>query len=137
MTKWYIKPALGNIVVEPQSEEERTAAGLWLVGPAVETETHIAEVVEVCDEYEAVASDRSISRGGPIYSVGDLVIIGKYNGRDIKIRDDRTQPEKRFIIIRESDILGLLLHRAQTNGVNEQDTGDAEGIEISTSGRVE
>jgi len=142
MSRWFIHPALGNIVVRPQEEEERTASGLWLVAPAIEQETHIAEVVAVCDPYDAAISDRSISRAGPIYQLGDLVIIGKYNGRDIKIRDSRTEPVERFIIIRESDVLGLLKHREEedaSNNAGSSGGGDAldtaEGIDLDASGR--
>lgn len=104
---WRIQPSLGNVLVKPQTEDELTPTGLYLVH-AVEKETHVAEVVEVCDPYESVASDRSIQQGGPIYPLGTLVIIGKYNGREIKM--DR----EKFILIRESDILGTLELRNET-----------------------
>jgi chaperonin GroES len=103
---WRIKPSLGNVLVKPQKEELVTPTGLVMVS-FVEKETHICEVVEVCDPYEAVATDRSIQRGGPIYPLGTLVIIGKYNGREIKL--DR----EKFILIRESDVLGTLEERVQ------------------------
>lgn len=106
--KWKLKPAIGNVVVEPQGEEEITKAGLILPSGSLERETHIAEVVAVCDPYEATAADRTLARAGPIYSLGQLVIIGKYNGRDIKLREDASRPPVRYIIIRETDILGTL-----------------------------
>lgn len=102
---WSIKPSIGNVVVVPQTEDEVTAAGIILIAPAVERESHIAEVVAICDPYPATGFD---PRHGPMWQIGQLVIIGKYNGREIKFRQDRTKPEERYIIIRESDILGLL-----------------------------
>src|SRR5882757_6038299 len=82
--RWRIKPALGNILVKPleDDDEKRTKAGLILIAPIVEKDTHVCEVAEVCDAYSSALDDRSIARDGPIYSVGEIVIIGKYNRRD-------------------------------------------------------
>lgn len=104
---WRIKPSLGNILVLPLQDEEITHAGIILVSH-VEKETHIAEVVGLCDPYEALAGDRTLAKAGPIYALGQLVIIGKYNGRDIKIRQHASRPHTKYIIIRETDILGIL-----------------------------
>lgn len=112
---WRIKPSLGNVLVEPQTEASQQGT-IHLVS-FIEKETHICEVIETCDPYEAVASDRSIQQGGPIYPVGTLVIIGKYNGREIKWNESHpdVKERKRYILIRESDILATLeLRDAQT-----------------------
>lgn len=109
---WRLKPALGNILVEPLKDEEITASGLFIVHQ-VEKETHIALVVDVCDPYEATADDRSVQRAGPTYHVDQLVIIGKYNGRQIKIRQEAGKVHEEYIIIRESDVLGTLEEKVQ------------------------
>jgi co-chaperonin GroES (HSP10) len=125
---WTIKPSVGNVLVKPLQEEEITDSGLILV-THIEKETYIAEVVNLCDPYEATSGDRSIQRGGPIYALGELVIIGKYNGRDIKIRQSPSQPHEKFIIIRESDILGIL--QEVQNGGNES---AAIAADVSSAG---
>lgn len=100
---WRLRPTLGNVLVRPQTEEQVTASGLHLVSYShIEKETHVAEVVEVCEPYTAAASDRSIMQAGPVFPVGTLVVIGKYNGREVKIDRDK------FILLRESDVLATL-----------------------------
>ena len=98
-------------MVVPVQEEERSNQGLIIVG-VVEKETHICSIEEESPPYSSVASDRSIIQDGPAYRRGQLVIVGKYNGRDLSVRqaDGRT---KKFIIIRETDILGILKQRSE------------------------
>lgn len=105
---WTIKPSIGNVLVQPQKEESLTRSGIILVAPAVEKESHIAEVVGVCEPYSSAVTDKGTVQDGPIYSIGTLVIIGKYNGRNIKIRQRPGEPHEEYIIIRESDVLGTL-----------------------------
>lgn len=104
MSRWTVKPAIGSVLVKPMPESEMTEGGLYLVS-AVEKETNICEVVDVCEPYETDARTSGYARVGPIHSIGDLVVVGKYNGRDLIL--DR----QRFIIIRESDVLGKLIER--------------------------
>lgn len=99
---WLLKPAPGSILVQAQKDEEKTTGGLILVAPAVERETHIAEVIEVCDPYQTQTTS------GPSYRIGQLVVVGKYNGREISIRHNADQPESKYTLIRETDVLGVL-----------------------------
>lgn len=106
-----IKPALGRVILQSLPAEERTDAGIWL--PQREQDGSVAKVVAVCDPYYAAADDQdSGAPAGPMYQVGDYVLIGKYNGVDI------TLGREKFIALRESDIIGTL-HPAEAE--NDED----------------
>lgn len=109
MSRWTIKPALGSVLVKPLNDETVTKSGLIIIG-ATERETHVCEIVELCDPYESAVDDRTFQRAGPIHALGAIVLIGKYNGRDVVLTNSEGKRD-RYIIIRESDVLGTLEER--------------------------
>lgn len=98
----FIKPSLGRIVLQELPAEERTEAGVWLVNLR-EQSGQLCRVVAVCDSYGAAPDDDDTDAPeGPMYKVGDVVLIGKYNGVDVELGRNK------FIVLRESDIIGTL-----------------------------
>lgn len=102
------KPSLGRIAIELLTTDERTASGLWLPGGR-ETIATAGRVVEVCDEYESAADDQDSVPRGPLFKVGQVVVIGKYNGIEIELNDlDGGKFHKKFTVVNESDVLCTL-----------------------------
>lgn len=97
-----IKPALGRIVLEELPLDERTESGLYLPN-LKEQSGNICRVKWVCDPYWGAGDDQDKhAPEGPMYQIGELVIIGKYNGVDIQLGRNK------YISLRESDIIGTL-----------------------------
>lgn len=106
-----LKPALGRIVLEPLPDEERTASGLFLVAEARERPIHVAKVVEVCEQRGPMSDpdDEDFVPFGTLYKVGQIVVIGKFSGVDIKLgRTGLGQGQKHYLIINESEVLATL-----------------------------
>lgn len=102
------KPSLGRIAIELLTTEERTSSGLWLPSGR-ETIANAGRVVMVCDQYEAADDDQDSSPSGPLFSVGQIVVIGKYNGIEVELNDlDGGKYHKKFLIVNESDVLCTL-----------------------------
>ena len=96
------KKAVRNLTTEEKSE-----GGIWLPG-GKQVLGSVAEVVAVCDPYET-----DFGLQGPVHSVGDIVVIGKYTGVDVEIGRDK------LIVTQETDILGKLIE------AKEEETTDA------------
>lgn len=92
-----LHPAMGRAVLRNLTTDERTESGLYLPGGA-QTLAAVAEVIAICEPYET-----DFGLKGPLYAVGDVVVIGKYNGVDVEVGRDK------LIVLQETDILGRLV----------------------------
>ncbi len=91
-----IKPLGDRVLVEPKAESEEKIGSIFVPDTAKEKPQE-GKVVEVgSGKYE----DGKLI---PLeVKVGDVVLYGKYSGTEVK------QGGKEFLIIRESDILGII-----------------------------
>ena len=90
-------PLDDRVVVEPVEAEEMTAGGIVLPDTAKEKPQR--------GTVRAVGPGRLLDNGNRAdlsVSIGDVVIYGKYSGSDIEVDGEK------FVILRESDILGVL-----------------------------
>ena len=97
MAKLSFKPLGGRVLVEPIEQEELTAGGIILPETAKEKPQQ-AKVLAAGpgdrnDKGERIAMD---------VKVGDVVLFAKYSGTEVKIEG------KKVLILRESDILGIV-----------------------------
>lgn len=95
------KPSLGRCVITLLETDEVTEGGLFLPH-GKETLANVGRVVAVCDSYESGGGDTDDSPRGPQFAVGQIVVIGKYNGTELEIERDK------FIVINESDVMCTL-----------------------------
>jgi chaperonin GroES len=92
-----LKPLQDRVVVKQQEAEEKTASGILLPDAAKEKPTK-GKVI-------AVGPGKLSDKGKPMslsVRVGDVVWYGKYSGNDVEVNTEK------FVILRESDILGVL-----------------------------
>ena len=96
-----LRPLNDRIVVEPLEQEEQTSSGIFLPETAKEKPQQgkvIAAGPGVRDEDgKRLALD---------VQVGDTVLFAKYAGTEIKMDG------KKFLIMKESDVLGVMLGSA-------------------------
>ena len=98
----WMKPTLGRVLLKEFPMKDRTDTGIWLAG-VKDGGGNICEVVEVCDPYWAAGDDTDKhAPEGPMFKIGQVVVIGKYNGVDVQI--GRTT----YISCNESDIIGVM-----------------------------
>lgn len=91
-----IKPLADRVVVEPKSESEEKIGSLYVPDTAKEKPQEGTVVAIGSGRYE----DGKLV---PLeVKVGDKVLYGKYSGTEVK------QGGKDYLIIRESDILGVI-----------------------------
>lgn len=91
------QPSPGMLVIKPWTEDDKTAGGIWIPATAVkEGSVTVGEVVAINpppgddpDNY---------------FKVGDVVVIGKWSGTDIKL-DPRGH---KLIIVNEDSVLATL-----------------------------
>ena len=92
-----LKPLADRVIVKQTEAEEKTKSGIYLPDAAKEKPTK-GKVI-------AVGAGKLDDKGKPMQvgvKVGESVYYGKYSGTDIEV--DGTK----FVILRESDILGVL-----------------------------
>lgn len=92
-----LKPLQDRVIVKQTEAETKTASGIYLPESAKEKPTQ-GKVV-------AVGSGKADDNGKvhPVnVKVGDVVYYGKYSGTDVEVEGEK------FVILRESDILGIL-----------------------------
>jgi chaperonin GroES len=97
MAKVTFKPLGGRVLIEPIEQEEVTAGGIVLPETAKEKPQQgkilAAGPGERNDKGERIAMD---------VKVGDLILFAKYSGTEVKMDG------KKLLIMRESDILGIV-----------------------------
>ncbi len=87
-----IKPLADRVLVEPKEAQTKTASGIFIPDSAKEKPqqgTVIAVGAGKKDEPMEV-------------SVGDVVLYGKYAGTEVTVED------KKYLIVKQSDILAIL-----------------------------
>ena len=92
-----LKPLADRVIVKQTEAEEKTKSGIVLPDSAKEKPTK-GKVI-------AVGPGRLNEKGKPMevgVRVGDTVWYGKYSGTDVEVDGEK------FVILRESDILGVL-----------------------------
>ena len=92
-----LRPLQDRVIVKQQEAEEKTKSGIFLPDAAKEKPT-TGKVV-------AAGPGRLDENGKPMelsVRAGDTVYYGKYSGTDIEVDGEK------FVILRESDILGVL-----------------------------
>jgi chaperonin GroES len=93
-----LKPLADRLVVEPTEQEEVTASGIYVPETAKEKPQE-GKVI-------AVGPGRKDDEGKRIpmdVAKGDKVLYAKYGGTEVKLED------KKLLILKESDILAILL----------------------------
>ena len=92
-----LKPLQDRVIVKQSEAEEKTKGGILLPDTAKEKPTK-GKVI-------AVGPGKLDDKGRPMeigLRVGDTVYYGKYSGTDVEISGEK------FVILRESDVLGVL-----------------------------
>ena len=92
-----LKPLQDRVIVKQSEAETKTKSGILLPDAAKEKPTR-GKVV-------AVGPGKLDDKGKAMelgVRVGDLVYYGKYSGTDVEVNGEK------FVILRESDILGVL-----------------------------
>jgi len=94
-----LKPLGSRVVIEPLEQEDVTAGGIYLPETAKE-KPQKGTVLSVGpgdrdDDGKRIALD---------IKVGDVVLFAKYSGTEIKVDG------KKLIILRESDVLAIILN---------------------------
>ena len=92
-----LKPLADRVIVKQTEAEEKTKSGIYLPDAAKEKPTK-GKVI-------AVGRGKLDEKGRPMeigVRTGDTVYYGKYSGTDVEVDGQK------FVILRESDILGVL-----------------------------
>ncbi len=92
-----LKPLQDRVIVKQTEAEEKTASGIYLPDTAKEKPTK-GKVI-------ATGPGKADDNGKvhPLnVKVGDVIYYGKYSGTDVEVSGEK------FVILRESDILGIL-----------------------------
>jgi chaperonin GroES len=92
-----LRPLSDRVIVKQSEAETKTASGIVLPDTAKEKPTK-GKVV-------AVGPGKLDDNGRPMeigLRVGDTVYYGKYSGTDVEVDGDK------FVILRETDVLGVL-----------------------------
>ncbi|MCB0120198.1 MAG: co-chaperone GroES [Anaerolineales bacterium] len=97
MAKISFKPLGSRVLIEPVEQEETTASGIILPETAKEKPQQgkvlAAGPGDRNDSGDRVAMD---------VKVGDIILFAKYSGTEVKMDG------KKLLILRESDILGIV-----------------------------
>ena len=97
-----LRPLHDRVVVRRIEEESRTPGGVIIPDTAKEKPMQ-GEVVAVGPG----ARDESGKRIPPDVKEGDTVLFGKWSGTEVKIGEE-------LLIMKESDIMGIIEHGAAT-----------------------
>jgi chaperonin GroES len=92
-----LKPLADRVVVKANEAEEKTKSGIYLPDAAKEKPT-LGKVV-------AVGPGKFDDKGKRMelnVRAGDTVYYGKYSGTEVEVNGEK------FVILRESDLLGVL-----------------------------
>jgi chaperonin GroES len=91
------KPLYDRIAVEPTSQEEKTAGGIFIPDTAKEKPMQ-GKVVSVGEGYRLENGNISPLK----VKVGDVVLYGKWAGTEVKVGDAN------LVIMKESDVFGII-----------------------------
>ncbi len=93
-----LKPLADRVIVKQSEAEEKTKSGIVLPDSAKEKPTK-GKVVSVGP---GKTDEKTGKRHELNVRVGEVVYYGKYSGTDVELDGDK------FVILRESDLLGVL-----------------------------
>ena len=87
-----IKPLADRVLIEPKEAETKTASGIYIPDTAKEK-----------PQQGTVLAAGPGKKDEPMeVKVGDQVLYGKYAGTEVTVED------KKFLIVKQSDILAIL-----------------------------
>ena len=92
-----LTPLSDRVIVKQSDAEEKTASGILLPDSA-KTKPTQGKVVSVGPG----KLDDEGKRHAPGVKSGDTIYYGKYSGTDVEVEGEK------FVILRESDVLGVL-----------------------------
>ena len=92
-----LRPLADRVIVKQSEAEEKTASGIVLPDAAKEKPTKGKVVSVGPGRFDDKGKRMALS-----VKAGDNVYYGKYSGTDVEVDGDK------FVILRESDILGVL-----------------------------
>ena len=92
-----LKPLADRVIVKQTEAEEKTASGLYLPDAAKEKPTKGKVIAAGPGKLDDNGKRMELS-----VKVGDTVYYGKYSGTDVEVEGEK------LVILRESDILGVL-----------------------------
>ena len=92
-----LKPLADRVIVKQSEAEEKTASGIVLPDAAKEKPTKGKVIAAGPGKLDDKGKRMALS-----VKTGDTVYYGKYSGTDVEVDGDK------FVILRESDILGVL-----------------------------
>lgn len=92
-----LKPLADRVIVKQSSAEEKTKSGILLPDSAKEKPTQ-GKVISVGPG----KLDDTGKRHEVAVRVGETIYYGKYSGTDVEVEGEK------FVILRETDILGVL-----------------------------
>jgi chaperonin GroES len=92
-----LRPLADRVIVRQSDAEEKTASGILLPDSAKEKPTKGKVISVGTGKFDEKGKRMELG-----VRVGDTVYYGKYSGTDIEADGEK------FVILRESDILGIL-----------------------------
>jgi len=92
-----LKPLADRVIVKQTEAEEKTASGLYLPDAAKEKPTKGKVIAAGPGKLDDNGKRMALG-----VNVGDTVYYGKYSGTDVEVEGEK------LVILRESDILGVL-----------------------------
>ena len=92
-----LRPLADRVIVKQTEAEEKTASGIYLPDAAKEKPTKGKVIAAGPGKLDDKGKHMEVG-----VRAGDTVYYGKYSGTDIEVDGDK------FVILRESDILGVL-----------------------------
>ena len=92
-----LKPLADRVIVKQTEAEEKTKSGIYLPDAAKEKPTKGKVISVGPGKYDDNGKRMEIN-----VRTGDTVYYGKYSGTDVEVDGEK------FVILRESDILGVL-----------------------------
>lgn len=92
-----LKPLADRVIVRQSEAEEKTASGIVLPDTAKEKPTKGKVIAVGPGKFDENGKRMELG-----VREGDTVYYGKYSGTDVEINGEK------FVILRESDILGVL-----------------------------
>ena len=95
--KLNITPTPGNVMIQPEAQEEKTVSGIYLPDNAKEEKPLKGKVLAVGAD-EIVSKD--LTRKSPV-KVGQTVIYKKWGGNEVKINGEE------YVFIKFDDILAV------------------------------
>ena len=92
-----LRPLADRVIVKQTEAEEKTASGIYLPDAAKEKPTKGKVIAAGPGKLDDKGKHMEVG-----VRAGDTVYYGKYSGTDIEVEGDK------FVILRETDVLGVL-----------------------------